>query len=237
MLSVCMFYCSWAALLFFFSTKDSWIISQCDETTCSAESKVNKELVNRQESCYTSAVSPPPDPGLLKLGSALCGWWFDCSVIKAFLTTRRSSILACHLFLSVYFIHFCDECFVKVCFVWVCLGSWVTFAKYLICWVSKMCLSKEEETENKLLARSLGLFFSVRPHYDTEISQIIEFVTKVHWSFMTGVTRLFKQVQVDRFYPVMLSPLNTQDEMNEVLTALILNAVHPTQRRHDQTLK
>lgn len=38
---------------------------------------------------------------------------------------------------------------------------------------------------------------------------------------MTGVTRLFKQVQVDRFYPVMLSPLNTQDEMNEVLTALI----------------
>lgn len=102
MLSVCMFYCSWAALLFFFSTKDSWIISQCDETTCSAESKVNKESVNRQESCYTSAVSPLPDPGLLKLSSALCGWWFslqlDCSVIKAFLTTRRSSILACHLF-------------------------------------------------------------------------------------------------------------------------------------------
>lgn len=145
-------------------------------------------------SCHTSAVSPPPDPGLLKLGPALCGWWFsvqlDCSVIKAFLTTRRSSILACHLFYPLYFIHFCDECFVKVRFVWVCLGSWVTFAKYLICWVSKMCLSKGEETENKLLARSLGLFFSVRPHYDTEISQMIEFMwpkfIEVLWRVLHG---------------------------------------------------
>lgn len=143
---------------YFFSTKDTWIFSQSDETTCSAKSKVNKESVNRQESCYTSAVSPPPDPGLLKLRSALCGWWFslqlDCSVIKPFLTTRRSSILACHLFYPCILYTFVTSALSKFV-VWVCLGSWVTFAKYLICWVLKMCLSKGEKTENKLLARSL----------------------------------------------------------------------------------
>lgn len=169
MLSVCMFYCSWAAI-FFFSKKDTWIISQSDETTCSAESKVNKESVNRQESCYTSAVSPPPDPGLLKLGSALCGWWFslqlDCSVIKPFLTTRRSSILACHLFYPCILCTFVTSALSKFL---LCGCVWVRespLPEYLICWVLKMCLSKGEETENKLLARSLphsALFFSVRP--------------------------------------------------------------------------
>lgn len=154
---------------FFFQKKTPGLIPNPMKQPA-ALSKVNKESVNRQESCYTSAVSPLPDPGLLKLGSALCGWWFslqlDCSVIKPFLTTRRSSILACHLFYPCILCTFVTSALSKFL---LCGCVWVRespLPEYLICWVLKMCLSKGEETENKLLARSLphsALFFSVRP--------------------------------------------------------------------------
>lgn len=87
---------------FFFQQKTAGLFPNAMKQPAALRAKWTKSRWTDRRVCYTSAASPPPDPGLLKLSSALCGWWFslqlDCSVIKAFLTTRRSSILACHLF-------------------------------------------------------------------------------------------------------------------------------------------
>lgn len=98
------FYCSWAALFFFFLMIAIWkrqmkntpgFFPNLMKHPVALRVKKNKESVNRHKSRFTSAVCLPTEPGLLKL---CCLWMvilFPARLLcnKPFLTTRHSSIL------------------------------------------------------------------------------------------------------------------------------------------------